>query len=325
MDPKTGWSIRRSLVSLASLVLVTLVVGYSVLRTVWAAQGDQAGGSVSATILISSETPHILPEAPNDSEGSPEKLRTFRKTQVALIKNARILQHALNRPEVSRLEVVRQQADPLSWIQRTLEFELPEDSEVLRISMSGPRARELAIVVNSVINAYMLLVVEEQQRARVTRLEMLKKLLRRYEDDLLLKRKEIRQLATAVGLPGVPLPPREERLSALLKQLQGIRLEKVAAEVILERAKSDKATGDSSRSALAAQEERLAVLRGQEKLLEDQKQQLLGESIVHLDVDNLRMEIEVTEQMARRVALAVENLEVELNAPARIRLLSPAT
>jgi polysaccharide biosynthesis transport protein len=134
-----------------------------------------------------------------DPKESQADYRTYQRTQVALIKNRTVLSHALALPDVVKLETVREQVDADEWLEDQLKVEFPGASEVLQISLSGDRPEDVAKIVNGVVKSYITLIVDAEQRERRTRLDELKKLWGKYGDDLDLKRKVLREMATSAG------------------------------------------------------------------------------------------------------------------------------
>lgn len=125
--------------------------------------------------------------------------RTYQGTQVTLLKSNRVLREALSHPEVAAIETVRDQVDDVGWLEKEIKVLFPGGSEVLQISMTGSNAREMAVLVNAVTDAYLKEIVAEEQAERQTRFFKLKALFNTYQGDLKGKRKELRELADTVG------------------------------------------------------------------------------------------------------------------------------
>jgi succinoglycan biosynthesis transport protein ExoP len=153
----------------------------------------------SATLRVAMNPKRIMWN-PQDNEGKPE---AFQKTQLALITDRLILAHALAKPEVAKLatiqEQIRKQADPEEWLKERLNAKFSGESEILEVSLSGPRAEDLKTIVNAVVQSYMTLIVDAERKERLVRLEQLKTLWERYQKDLKLKRKSLQELADSVG------------------------------------------------------------------------------------------------------------------------------
>lgn len=151
--------------------------------------------TAKATFHISSNPKYIIFEP-------KERLadyRTYQRTQVALAKSMFVISDALKRPEVSQLATVREHSDPTEWLSQQINIGFPDTSEVLEISISGDRPSDLTVLVNSVVDSYQRLVVDQEQEEREARLEKLKSLWDKYQKSLQEKRSGLRNLSEAIG------------------------------------------------------------------------------------------------------------------------------
>ena len=149
-----------------------------------------------ATLHVSTNPKRII----FDPQERATDYRTYQKTQTALLKNRKVISHALAKPEVAGLLTIREQGDAEEWLEQNLKVEFPGGSEVLQVTLSGDRAEDLSKIVNAVVKSYMSVVVEEEYRERVARLDALRRLREKYETDLKLKRKSLRETASTVGM-----------------------------------------------------------------------------------------------------------------------------
>src|SRR5262249_46300763 len=85
------------------------------------------------------------------------------------------------------------------WLRRQLQADFPEGPTMLSISMSGPNPDELKALVNAIRDAYLKEIVNKENNARKTRLELLQRKADDFEEKLEAKRKELDKLAKAVG------------------------------------------------------------------------------------------------------------------------------
>ena len=181
---------RRWVPAIGLGLLLAAVIGPATWRLVPKAKYTAKGSMQVAT------RPKRIMFEPN--EGMSE-FRTYQKTQQAMVKNRKILNHALSQPEIARLQTVAEQVDADEWLEEQLKVEFAGGSEIMQISLSGDRPEDLAKIVNSVIKSYMYLSVEQEHQDRVERLEKLKKLLEKYQSELILKRKSLKELASSLG------------------------------------------------------------------------------------------------------------------------------
>ena len=95
--------------------------------------------------------------------------------------------------------MVREQVDPIVWLQENLKVEFLAGSEVMEISLSGDNPEELAGIVNAVKKAYMEEVVNVDIKERTERHDKLKKIKEQYGEMLKERRETLRKLAETVG------------------------------------------------------------------------------------------------------------------------------
>ena len=110
--------------------------------------------------------------------------KRYQKTQQTLVKSRLVINVALLDGNVSKYRMVREQSDPIAWLQDNLEVEFVGDSEVMEIALSGDDPVELAGLVNAVKKAYMGEVVNVDTRRRSDRHEQLKKIKEKYQEIL---------------------------------------------------------------------------------------------------------------------------------------------
>ncbi|MBV8554580.1 MAG: hypothetical protein JO116_03380, partial [Planctomycetaceae bacterium] len=173
-------------------------LGLSLAAVVWAAAWyliPQAKYTARATLRVSANPKYII----FDPKERLADYRTYQRSQVALAKSRFVLADALKKPEVVGLTMIRDHPDMDQWLSQHIDISFPDASEVLEISLSGDHPTDLAKLVNAVLDSYMGLVVDEEQKERRDRLEKLKELWKRYRDNLHAKRKELRELSETIG------------------------------------------------------------------------------------------------------------------------------
>ena len=150
-------------------------------------------------IRVSQVPPRIMPRA------TPQQTDylTFQKTQTALITGRGVLKEVINDPEVARLptirEVTAQQNDPTDWLAKQVSADFAKGSEILTVSMNGDLPKDIAVIVNKIIEQYMKRVDVDGSGERKNRIEKLRALWDRYQQDLKQKRTTMRQLAVEAG------------------------------------------------------------------------------------------------------------------------------
>src|SRR5207248_10266236 len=120
-------------------------------------------------------------------------------TQIAIIKSRLVMQAAVDQPQVKFLPVVRQQRDPVEWLDRELKVDYKLAPEVLSIAMSGTEPQQLAVVVNAVRDAYLTQVVNKERNEKSNILNRLQQFLTEKQRLMTDRRNELRKLAESVG------------------------------------------------------------------------------------------------------------------------------
>ena len=120
---------------------------------------------------------------------------TFQRSQVALIKHRMVLNVALRQPKVAQLAAVREQPEPLDWLEKQIQVDFALSPEILRISMTGKESTSVLALVDAVREAYLSEVVDKEKKQRQERLDLVTKLYEGYESLLTDKRKNLKALA----------------------------------------------------------------------------------------------------------------------------------
>ncbi len=128
-----------------------------------------------ALLRVSSSEPfYMYPPA-----GQPGRtdFSTYLKTQAQLIKSHVVLLAALRDQSISELPTLREQVDPVKYLEENLKVEYTEGNELVKISLDGENPTEIKAIVDAVKNAFFKEVVEDdlqRRQSRLTRLEELK-------------------------------------------------------------------------------------------------------------------------------------------------------
>src|SRR5262249_18787812 len=112
------------------------------------------------------------------SDDGRSEFITFLKSQASIIKNEVVLRPALNHSKIGNTETLRRYDDPVRWLEENLLVEYSENSEYVKISLTGDNPQELADIVNAVMDAYMREVVQKDKAIRndiITKLEEIQK------------------------------------------------------------------------------------------------------------------------------------------------------
>lgn len=176
-------------------------------------------------LQVSSRAPKIVFEA----ESQPD-FGSYQRTTLALIRSRLVLNAALKQPAVLELQSIRQQHDPVTWLEKQIVIDFSMGPEILRIALHGENQDEISKIVRAVRDAYLAEVVDKEKNRRRDRLEEMEKHWKRYDETLRSKRTRLRDLAESVGsgeAKAIALKQQFalENLAALEKEFFGIGAE----------------------------------------------------------------------------------------------------
>jgi capsular exopolysaccharide synthesis family protein len=185
---------RRQTLALSVAILAAGISG----PAAWFAV-PRAQCKAHARLQVSAQVPKVLYKTVETESLNGGDYRRYQTTQLTLVKSQLALNAALRDKEVSNYRMIREQIDPISWLQENLKVEFFADSEVMEVSLSGDRPEELAGIVNAVTKGYMEEAVNVDLKGRIERHDKLKKLKEHYEGILKERRRNLRNLAETVG------------------------------------------------------------------------------------------------------------------------------
>jgi capsular exopolysaccharide synthesis family protein len=230
---------RRWFLALSAGIALAALVG----GATWAVV-PSAKYRARATVKVDAAAPKILFDV-YDADYT-----RYQRKQLSLLRMRSVLTAALRDPNVIDLAVLKQQEDAVEWLDKNFQALFPNNSEFLQISMEGDNPRDVAALVNAVLDAYMKEIVEKEQTDRQTRLQMLRDTFNKYEDGLKEKRKYLKTLAQ--GLGSDDKKTNEARLKLEMERLDLLTRDHLRLQSDILRVKTE-----------------LAVLQGQEKALSD--------------------------------------------------------
>jgi capsular exopolysaccharide synthesis family protein len=124
-----------------------------------------------------------------DPRGPHTDLYAHQRNQISLVKSRLVLNKALSNPKVAELSVVREQTDPLDWLERRVQADFSIAPESMRISMTGDKPEELVTVVEAIRDAYLTEFHQKDRMERDDRLLLLSQYRDKYEKKLHDKKK----------------------------------------------------------------------------------------------------------------------------------------
>jgi hypothetical protein len=334
--------LRTPIAFLSFLVaVVALAGGLAVWGPPALRAAQEAGKRPHATLQITVHPPRILFSTADGepSSGGIGEYERYMNTQRALIQSQLILDAALAQPAIRELPSIKNRPDAVAWLQQVLEVRHAKDNEILQLSMaasSGASSDDQAAIINAVVRAYMDEVVNVETRRRADRHAKLKKIKDNYAQALRERQDTLRKLSEQVGTDEPVAGVRKDVLSRLYYDLRSqrvqLKLERAEAETLLGRRQKTERTAPGSASKEIEQiEDRLAILGAREAVIAEELKQMdreiqttLSIASQALDLASLHDEISQLRDAAQKVGAEIEKLNIELEAPPRVRLVESA-
>lgn len=170
-------------------------------------------------VLVNAQAPILVADTRDRSD-----FGSYQRTQVAYVKSRLVLNAALRDPKVAELKSVREQFQPVLWLEKEIQVDFSVAPEVLRIQMTGEQPNELIAIVDAVREAYLMEVNRAEVEGRQKRLAKLKEIYAEKDQYLQEKRRLLKQMQEESGSTkdGKALERAQE---AYLKKLEALNNE----------------------------------------------------------------------------------------------------
>jgi len=150
--------------------------------------------TATAWLRIATAKPRIIFNTQEDND-----LLGHRNAQATLMTSKFVLNAALRKPGVSQLPDIREERDPVSWLQQNVKVSYPGNSEILQIAMTGENPGQLVKLVNAIKDAYMEEVVAVERESHLRRKRVLEQSYQRNIEQIKKKSYLVRELANQIG------------------------------------------------------------------------------------------------------------------------------
>src|SRR5262245_16899707 len=202
--------------------------------------------TTTAMIRVYADNPVVYH---NENPLSRSDFNTYLKTQADMLRSHYVLAAAIRDPGIAELPMLREQVDPIRYLEEELRVETKEGSEIIKVSLSGDDARSIAAIVNSIQSAFFREVVDDELKRKKARLVLL-------EDTMPSMQKDVKQRYTNLQNAETPQKPSEvtQAISAQLASGQVVRLKEM-----LFNAEADIKTYSARRDGLLARLNNLAA------------------------------------------------------------------
>jgi polysaccharide biosynthesis transport protein len=285
----------------------------------------KATSSVAVTALfqVESTQPSVLEDRP--VQPRENDFAIFTKTQVALLKSKLVLDSALRNPSVRGLSVFASSTDPVEWLQDNLEVGFAGNSEILSITLRGPKAQaqELTQIVDAVAAAYKKEVIDSERSRQLAQRDQMERSLNNLSAELKRKYEDYLDIAKGMGREDASGSDIELQLAA--KQLDRIDAELMQLEreqwklATTEEAKDSKSSAANSVRANTA---RMTELRKRQTEL---RKEIQGRTSRSVELETRKEELKQLQRIANDLSLKLEKMDINAAAPPRIRQIQPAT
>lgn len=157
---------------------VGLILGVSAGVAAWILRPDKATSTATLRVASASAT-RLL----QDGNGPNEADQAYMRTQLALIRNRAVLRDAVQTDAIRQLPAVKRLPDPLSWLDRDLNVQQVEGTELVKLTLTTRGdSSDLAAVLNAVIASYLSTLDKSERAAQYSHLAELKKLFDTYSE-----------------------------------------------------------------------------------------------------------------------------------------------
>lgn len=112
-----------------------------------------------------------------------EDFKLFKATQQQLVTSFPVMTAVLRDRSINQLESVRNEDDPIVWLQDNLIVEYPGDTEIMRISIRTENKKDSVAIVGKVVEIYLREIVENERKQEMSNEVQLEKTAEQLEAD----------------------------------------------------------------------------------------------------------------------------------------------
>jgi len=292
---------------------------------------------VYATLLVSAVRPRIMPSA--DDKFDRAEFAAYKQSQAALLKSDAVAQKALDDKSMRELPMIKEHGiDAAQWLADQLVVDAAGNSGVIRVGFAAADRAAACHIVNAIVNAYMSEVVERERTEMLAKRDILDKKYLLYKNRLLQTRQDLFRLEMQIG--GQRDSEAHEawmrgEIADLEKQAAEMRRTRTQAKLQVARARQTlESLNDSSPDYKAAT---AAVRKAEleEKFWTDElaalpsefaklQENLLKSLRYDGDADLLRADTEALSGVVQEMDKALERMNIDLDADARVQRGTPA-
>lgn len=160
--------------------------------------------TATAQLHVARHPPMILDMPPFRVRESDSEFAIVQQRQLAFVKSRIVLNIALRNPKVQGLALLRDQPDPMGWLENEIKVDFHAGPEILSISLSGQDPEQLTLLVDAIAQAYLIESVDKAAQRHQQTIILLRELAGRYDKKLKNIRLSMRKLREQVGTGNHP-------------------------------------------------------------------------------------------------------------------------
>lgn len=329
-------------VQLSALLALTLVFSGCEQSSPGAKQKQRderwAKGRVFAELRVLQSPKRLLPIKPVEED---KAFAVYRQSQARMLTGPFVLQSALRKPDIAQNVLLKDQENPLEWLEKNIVVDFPA-TEFLRVSIRSKERVAAAQIVNAVVNAYLEEVADEELVHRQKRRRELEKALDDLSQKQKVKRARIKRIAEEVGAVNLENESSADQAAREFRELAVHELAreefaraKEQVELAVLKATSatlskDLEAGDEpigsaimARFSASIEDHSLRITEWQ-RILEAQAPARRRTAIQSLELTSLEKELQTDEPIIQQIRDELTRLELEPEAGSRISLFRKA-
>ena len=223
-----------------------------------------------------------------------------------------MLNAAMRDKQMSDLQFLKDQKDPIAWLENNLQAHRLGNSDLIRVSMSGTDRPMLITVVDTVIKALIRVEQDQAQDVQLQRLKELDDVLGRREHEYSnkLQSYQQRERVDLHGGSGLRGQTAREDLKGYLAEERRIAFARNTAQTRLQLLTE---RPDADKKDVARLQNEIAQLTGEQKLIKrDIEQKEVDASNKSVDLTMMKQELDTENQMIERLRRLKSELSVRI-------------
>jgi polysaccharide biosynthesis transport protein len=167
----------------------------------------------------------------------------FKNTQMMMLQNRIVLQNALHRQGIGELAIVKSQKDPAAWLDKNLKVSSIPKTEIVEVGLTSGNAKENAMLVNAVVDAYFSEVVDAARKRIDDRISDLKRIQIEKSQEVKESMNELRRMAESLGTNDSDTLNIQQKNA--LDELANMRAEFIRSQFELNRMRAESAANQA--------------------------------------------------------------------------------